>query len=207
MTTGDLFGARPAQGGAVFSPCGLYRYELRRTLSVPRGHPRPKAGSKIAFLMLNPSTADALTNDATVAVVSGFASRAELFEELLVVNLFPLVATDPEDLARAQSPLGPDNDPAANRSALDAALFEAQVCVVAWGATPFDSRALRELAAQQVDWLRTAAAKRAQRLFCLGTTKDGHPRHPLYLSASTPLVLWLPPASTPAPTSTSTRTP
>ncbi len=31
-------------------------------------------------------------------------------------------------------------------------------------------------------------------LYCLGTTKAGHPKHPLYLAADTPLVEWSPKA-------------
>ena len=30
------------------------------------------------------------------------------------------------------------------------------------------------------------------RLWCLGTTKDGHPRHPLYVRGDQPLVAWEP---------------
>jgi hypothetical protein len=32
-------------------------------------------------------------------------------------------------------------------------------------------------------------------LWCLGTTKDGHPRHPLYVAAKQPLVPWTPGAA------------
>jgi hypothetical protein len=83
-----------------------------------------------------------------------------------VVNLFALRATDPAELARADDPVGPDND----RIIRDAAAH-APLTVVAWGA-------------------HRMAVARGQRVadmlpapMCLGTTKAGAPRHPLYLPA------------------------
>jgi hypothetical protein len=32
-------------------------------------------------------------------------------------------------------------------------------------------------------------------LWCLGTTREGHPRHPLYVAGRQPLVRWRPPAA------------
>ena len=59
--------AHPAAGAAVISPCGAYRYLLTRQIG---------AGAKVAtFIMLNPSTADAERDDATIRKCVGFARR------------------------------------------------------------------------------------------------------------------------------------
>ena len=53
---------------AIISPCGLYRYRLERTVAME--------GPVYAFFGINPSTADASVDDATVrnrAGVNGFA--------------------------------------------------------------------------------------------------------------------------------------
>lgn len=54
-------------GSAVISPCGLFRYRLER-------HGLSGAGA-IAWIMVNPSTADATENDATIRRVIGFTER------------------------------------------------------------------------------------------------------------------------------------
>jgi hypothetical protein len=59
---------------AVLSPCGTYRYQLRRQLA--RGG-RPAAGPPLVFLMLNPSTADAVTDDATIRRCRAFAGTVK----------------------------------------------------------------------------------------------------------------------------------
>ncbi len=40
---------------------------------------------------------------------------------------------------------------------------------------------------------KAATAKIGRPLMCLGTAKDGHPRHPLMLAYDTPLVPWTTP--------------
>src|SRR5882724_1884503 len=65
-----LLGVAPAPRGqvmsAVISNCGLYRYRLDRML-------RDDHGPTVAFVMVNPSTADATQDDATIRKCIGFA--------------------------------------------------------------------------------------------------------------------------------------
>ena len=92
--------AHPAAGGAVLSPCGVYRYLLTRRLG---------RGAKVAtFIMLNPSRADAEKDDATIRKCMGFASRWDC-ARLQVVNLFALRAADPAALRGVDDPVGPEN--------------------------------------------------------------------------------------------------
>lgn len=89
----------PAPGrAAVLSPCGRYRYELTR-----RWAPGPLVG----WVMLNPSRADAHTDDPTVRRCVGFAHRWG-YGGLIIRNLYALRATDPAALADHLDPVGPD---------------------------------------------------------------------------------------------------
>lgn len=86
---------------AELSDDGCYRYKLTRHWDARR--------ESVAFIMLNPSTADALTDDMTLRKCQGFAKRWGA-GSLVVVNLFALRATDPAELAHADDPVGPRND-------------------------------------------------------------------------------------------------
>src|SRR5450755_1416997 len=92
-----LFGT----GSAVFSADRTYRYRLTRTWG--------SSGSHAVWVMLNPSTADALADDPTIRRCTGF-SRALGLDGLVVVNLFALRATEPRELRRHPEPAGPAND-------------------------------------------------------------------------------------------------
>src|SRR5262245_13227298 len=111
----DLF----QQSSAELSPCGRYRYALTRTWGDPK--------KVVCWVMLNPSTADADQDDPTIRRCLGF-SRAWGAGGLVVVNLFALRATDPDQLRIAADPVGPDND-----SHLSTAAF-GRLVVAAWGA-------------------------------------------------------------------------
>jgi hypothetical protein len=65
--------------GAVFDPTGTYRYRLDRWLG-PRG-------GRLCWIMLNPSEANAVFDDATIRRCCGFAERGR-FGAIRVVNLF-----------------------------------------------------------------------------------------------------------------------
>lgn len=99
--------------GATFSDGRVYRYSLFRRWG--------NADRMVNFLMLNPSTADAETNDPTIERCER-RTRKLGYGGLVVTNLFAFRATDPKDMLRAYEPVGPDNDDAilehANRAAL-----------------------------------------------------------------------------------------
>lgn len=156
-----------APASAVLSPCGRYRYRLER---------RWAPGAPLLWVMLNPSTADATEDDNTIRRVVRFTQR-EGFGAAVVVNLFAWRATDPTDLFRCVGPEGPDNDWHLMREACEAARV-----VVAWG-----NVSGRMLPARVRRVLEQLAPRE---LWCLGTTAAGHPRHPLYVRADQPLVLW-----------------
>lgn len=154
---------------ARLSGCGRYRYTLSRAWG---------DGPMLAWVMLNPSVADATIDDPTIRRVRGF-SRSLGFDGFTVVNLFALRSVNPKALLTAEDPVGPDNDRWLARI-LATSLYD---CVIAaWGAVD-------HLGMQRAAVLRHAF--RDAPWHHLGElTKTGHPRHPLYLAADTPLHPW-----------------
>lgn len=160
----DLF----LRSTAEFSPCGLYRWLLTRQWD--------EALPMMPLVMLNGSTADASVNDPTITRCMGFGRRAGA-GGLLVANIYGLRSTDPARLKVAGDPFGADNDKAlalVARYAVDRGV--AIVC--AWGVHGSYLNADKRFLA--------IAKHHGARLECLGKTKDGHPRHPLYLKSDTP---------------------
>lgn len=146
--------------GATFDSTGSYRYTLWRSWN---GRAR-----KVAFVMLNPSTADHRADDPTIRRCIGFA-RTWGYGSLLVVNLFAYRTPSPDALKRAADPIGPRND-----HYLRYAQRRADDVVIAWGAHGgWLDRHRRALA--------LLGGPRRRALLCLGATKGGYPRHPLYL--------------------------
>jgi hypothetical protein len=156
---------------ALLSECGRYRWWLRRSWEGGDGR-------SVCFVMLNPSTADSLVDDPTIRRCVGFA-RSWGYSSLVVRNLFALRATNPDELLTAPDPTGGEEGDRHLRLA-----GESDRVVAAWGAgAPFarPRRALELLAGVP--------------LYCLGVTKNGDPRHPLYVKAGAPLVPFTPNAS------------
>lgn len=154
---------------ATISPCGLYRYDLHR---------RWGDGYLMPFVMLNPSTADAMVDDPTIRRCIGFARR-EGVGGIVVANIFAFRATKPEDMKRADDPFGPDNDQTLERIAR-ASVVDDMPIVCAWGS----HGGLRGAHDRALRILQSVGA----RLVCLGRTASGMPKHPLYISGSQPLV-------------------
>ncbi len=144
---------------AFISDCRQFRYRLGRTWG---------EGRKVAFIMLNPSTADASEDDPTIRRCMNFA-KAWGFGGMEVANLFAFRTAFPLALFEAQDPVGPYND----RALLETANNVDEI-VCAWGAhgdflgQDSHARGLLE------DYM----------LYCLKLTAKGQPGHPLYLKAS-----------------------
>lgn len=151
--------------GAELSPCGRYRYRLWR---------RWGEGAPLVWCMLNPSTADALEDDPTIRRCMGFARR-DGHGGIEVANLFALRATDPSALAAADDPVGP-----LNNAILLGTARAAGTVVAAWGA----HAAARERQHVALAYFVAVGA----RVLCLGATRGGEPRHPLYVRGDQPLV-------------------
>ncbi len=157
---------------AKIDPTEKYRYWLLRVLKPLE--PGVILGGRAVFIMLNPSTADGKVDDATIRRCMGFAYKWRCME-LVVVNLFALRSTDPAALYKDADPIGPEND----YWIMDKAVGWSQV-VAAWGAHG------KHL--QRAHKVRQMLQEEDQRLVHLGLTKDGHPKHPLYLPENTELM-------------------
>jgi hypothetical protein len=159
---------------AALSEDGLFRYMLMRQWD--------PSLSTCCFIMLNPSTADAYKDDPTIRRCVGFAAR-EGCGQITVVNLFAFRTAYPKALfawrdERHQDVTGnPINDVFIHNAARDADLV-----IAAWGAQT--KLGDRDKAVETI--VRSAG----QKLLCLGTTRQGHPRHPVRLASNTPLQFW-----------------
>lgn len=174
MTAEGLIERRARAGGtlstALYSPCEAYRYALTREWST---------GPRLLYVMLNPSKATEAQNDPTVERCERRA-RALGFGAFRVCNLFGWRETSPALLKRAQTPVGPANDTAL----LEGAQWVGNTGVIlcGWGV----HGAYLGRGAQVTQMLRDTKAP----LRHLGLTKEGHPRHPLYVAYAQHLLDW-----------------
>ena len=153
------------QRTACIDETGDYRYKLSRIWNSDE--------PMVMFIMLNPSTADANVDDPTIRRCIGFA-KSWGYGGLWVGNLFALRSPHTEDLLLADDPVGSQNNAALNSMADCSDLV-----VAAWGAFAAKFPA-REAQVREMF---------GPRLYCLATTKGGHPQHPLYLKGDlTPIV-------------------
>lgn len=129
----------------------------------------------MTWVMLNPSTADADIDDPTIRRCIAFSQR-EKFDRMYVVNLFDYRATKPADLFKTPEPESIWNAPAI-MNCLDHS--NALICAWGAGASKIGSRMTVAIPA----WAR---AERKP-VLCLGKTKAGWPRHPLYVRSDQPL--------------------
>jgi hypothetical protein len=147
---------------AVISTCGKYRYSLERDKGV----------NPLVFVMLNPSTADSDLDDPTIRRCRNFASDNG-YNGIVVVNLYAFRATKPKDLFLAAEPVGKENE-----LYISELTKERDVCC-AWGVNA---------PADRVEIVKRVLAYSEANTLCLGVTKNGSPRHPLYVKADHKLV-------------------
>ncbi len=143
-----------------------HRFVLRRTW----GFVPPLAGKFINWIMLNPSTADDMFDDATIRRCIGFSKRWG-FDGLVVTNLCAFRATDPKDLATAWEQ---DRDLAIggreNGQTIQREADTAEAIVCAWGDN-CDLVFHRDL--------DVIAGLRHRDLLCIRRSAKGNPVHPV----------------------------
>ncbi len=151
----------------LYSGDMVYRYAFARWWGPPH------LNACDVWVLLNPATGDTEqrrrpTLDRCVA-----RSRSDDRTGVIIVNLFAHRDTDPRALRSAADPVGPGND-----ETLRAVTRAGARTVAAWGA------------GGQLQNRSTQVAPLLDRPLCLGTTRHGQPRHPLYVGAATRLVPW-----------------
>lgn len=142
---------------ARFSKCRQYRYALWRSWD--------ERGPQVMFIGLNPSTADAKSDDPTIRRCIRFAQDWG-FGSLCMVNVFAYRSTDPSRLREIENPVGRFNDRIIRHLQRDC-----QKVILAWG--------------NHAEWQQRYLEVRRliKQPYCLKVNKSGQPAHPLYLSA------------------------
>jgi hypothetical protein len=153
---------RTSLNQCIFSPDRAYRYVLRHRCTDTTW----ETSRRIAWIGLNPSTADEVTLDQTSAAVCRY-SRQWGFSEVVMLNLFAFRATDPRNLKRAMDPIGPDND-----KHLLVEVRNVDRVIACWG----DEGRFLARDRQVSDLLGVSFE-------CLLRNRTGAPHHPLYLKS------------------------
>lgn len=135
-------------------------------------------GPVLAVGMMNPSTASHLCGDRTVSWCHRWA-MARGFGTLIVVNADAYRATDQARLAEIDDPMGPEN-----AKYIRLASISADLVIVGYGQPKV--RAVRDHGPRMARLLADGGAS----LHVWGLSKDGIPKHPLYLPAATNAVTW-----------------
>lgn len=161
----------------IFSPDRKYRYTLYREWEPSK--------PLVAFIGLNPSTADEVQNDPTVTRCINFA-KAWGAGRFCMLNLFGYRSTDPKGLYAVKDPVGADN-----AVWVDTVAREADIVVCAWGTHGRKRMPEHAMDVEAMLYRISLKRSRAPAVCSLGWNADGSPKHPLYLRAdSWPVDLW-----------------
>ena len=137
---------------AKFSDCGKYRYYLLREFD---------ADKPLAMVIgLNPSTADANDDDATISALRRLLEPLG-YGGFYMTNLFAWISTNPDDLQAQPNPVG-DND-----AWLGAVRTLCQDVIFAWGSF------------KQAEWRIKVVAPKFPDAYVFGMTSHRKPLHPL----------------------------
>jgi hypothetical protein len=153
------------ESGAHFSD-EHHRVWLRRRLGM--------FGAPIGFILHNPSIAGESLDDPTARRGIGFA-RAIGASDLIFVNAATGIATDADDLAAMDDPIGPMADEAIHVCA-DFCLSRGGLLVAAWGA-PKGRAGTKRMMARRFAQIKALGLP----LHVMRLTASGYPEHLLYL--------------------------
>ncbi len=165
---GLLFTERRAQDlchAYVYSQDMRYRYAYFQSWNA--------ALPLVLWVMLNPGTGETEMRRRNTLERCKQWSRSWGYGGLLIGNAFAFRTKAARELKRAPEPTNFHND-----EALSFLAANAQKTIVAWG----NGGALEQRSQALAPILRGAR--------CLGVTKRGEPRHPLYVSSSASLAKW-----------------
>lgn len=161
---------------AILSPCGQYRFRLERDVQME--------GIVAALFGVNPSTADAQVNDATIRKDIGFA-KVHGWRRIIKGNVCAYRATDVRELATAMIM------PSAyleNLGHLQKIIADADILVPCWGRRSKMPLHMRH----DIDRVLELLVISGKPVFHFGLTACGQPKHPLMLGYDTPLTPWAP---------------
>lgn len=159
--------------GAKISDCGKYRYLLWRIWD----ETKPKA----LFIMLNPSTADDKVDDPTIRKCIGFCKRWG-FGGFYVGNLHPYRTKSPNELFEYIETANMAGPSKTGQQVVSDISNHCQIAVMAWGNHFFNDDDIFENSYRRIVGYLP--------MVCLGKTKGGYPRHPLYVPYNTQLLTW-----------------
>jgi len=158
---------------AILSDCEMYRYVLIRKWG---------DGPSLNFIMVNPSTADANLDDATIRKCIGFAKMLG-YKSIIVTNLYALRSKDVKDLkCKANGAL---HIHAENKKHVQEQMVKADAVIVAWGSRDKMPKTSRDKVIRHVSIMANDNDVVLYRLG--GVTKSNDPRHPLMLAYNTEL--------------------
>lgn len=158
--------------GAVFSDDGKYRYALWRFWNIRAA--KDGNARAVMFIMANPSTAGALRDDPTIRKCAKYA-QGWGYDGMYVGNLFARIDTHlTPGLLTQEELIGEQTD-----EWLGIMCNSSAVCIAAWGF----------MGGNQPERAKTVRAMMPE-LYHLGISKNGLPRHPLYLPAIIEPILW-----------------
>jgi hypothetical protein len=153
----------------LYSPDMVFRYAFARWWG------DADLATSAIWVLLNPATGDTEKRHRPTLQRCISWSKAAGYAGLVIVNLFAFRDTNPRNLQLVVDAVGPANDEVLR----DITKAGAQT-IAAWGG----HGRLRGRSAEVGPLLASP--------MCLGVTRSGEPRHPLYIPADTQLVPWLP---------------
>lgn len=168
---------RQLDGWALFgNEHRVHRYLLLRRGWLPLMGERP-----CLWVGYNPSTAGGDSDDPTVRRMVGF-TRALGFSEMWLGNLSSTCATNPMDMPLPAT--GEYTNAKYLAAAVDYINANGGTCIACWG-PPKGTKEVQLYMAERMEDLCTNWPTANWQ--CLGRTKGGYPRHPLYLPNSAQL--------------------
>ncbi len=158
----------------LFSKCASYRWILKRELFL---------GEKsIVFIGLNPSKANSFHNDRTLIRIINFCSRWN-YKNIYIINLFGLISKSPTQLSKSKDPIGGNNNLI---TLITLQFWQKNINCdlwLGWG----DNGQLNGRDREVIQIIKNLSTFKlnenncSKRILSLGLTKNGNPRHPLYI--------------------------